>query len=405
MVVVSAVALSEKVPDPDAAPARLHAARRRPARPRRDRDRPRRRRLRARRPGRRPRPVRGPRRPARRLPRDRGARVRVDLFDVEIESLRWFSTFTQRSLGDTELVEIAPAAELAAEHRELAEIAALEQPDERPDIAELLPVDRFRDLLDLIPGEAELIIAAEEDIEPALRDHWDDVCAAFHDTDAHQLYVKPERHPRRSSRRAGRCGCPRSPAPSRSSSAPRRPSSRPARCARPSPSWRSSSARDYTDARHLAEPRRRRARRLQPRSASSRAGAARTRASCSRRPTCATASSRPGSSLAVIPEHRLFHRRRATHAADAPRPRPAAQLRRPAHGRLRRPRGPRRRALRRLRHEDRRRHHARLPRTSSSRATTRSSCRSTSSRRSAATSAPAATRRRSPSSAASAGTR
>src|SRR3954470_22921056 len=39
--------------------------------------------------------------------------VRVDLFDDEIESLRWFSTFTQRSLGDAERVEIAPAAELA----------------------------------------------------------------------------------------------------------------------------------------------------------------------------------------------------------------------------------------------------------------------------------------------------
>jgi transcription-repair coupling factor (superfamily II helicase) len=118
--------------------------------------------------------------------------IRVDLFDDEIESLRWFSTFTQRSLGDTDSVEIAPAAELAAEHRELAEIAALENPDERPDIAELLPVGDFRDLLDLLPGDAELILAAEEDTEPALRDHWDDVCAAFHDTDAHQLYVKPD---------------------------------------------------------------------------------------------------------------------------------------------------------------------------------------------------------------------
>ncbi len=39
--------------------------------------------------------------------------VRVDMFDVEIESLRWFSTFTQRSLGDVQEVEIAPAAELA----------------------------------------------------------------------------------------------------------------------------------------------------------------------------------------------------------------------------------------------------------------------------------------------------
>ena len=77
--------------------------------------------------------------------------VRVDLFDDEIESLRWFSTFTQRSLGDADAVEISPAAELAPEHRELAEIAALENPDERPDVAELLPVGDFRELLDLVP--------------------------------------------------------------------------------------------------------------------------------------------------------------------------------------------------------------------------------------------------------------
>ena len=29
--------------------------------------------------------------------------VRVDLFDIEIEALRWFSTFTQRSLGETDV--------------------------------------------------------------------------------------------------------------------------------------------------------------------------------------------------------------------------------------------------------------------------------------------------------------
>ncbi|MGH2967451.1 MAG: transcription-repair coupling factor, partial [Solirubrobacteraceae bacterium] len=118
--------------------------------------------------------------------------VRVDLFDDEIESLRWFSTFTQRSLGEADAVEIAPAAELAAEHRELAEIAALEHPDERPDVAELLPVGEFRELLDLIPGHAQVMVAGDEDVEPALRDHWEDVCAAFHDTDAHHLYVKPD---------------------------------------------------------------------------------------------------------------------------------------------------------------------------------------------------------------------
>ncbi len=125
--------------------------------------------------------------------------VRVDMFDVEIESLRWFSTFTQRSLGEVEEVEIAPAAELAAEHRELAEIAAMEDASERPDIAELLPVERFGALLDLLnaggagQGAAtEVIVAAEEELDPVLQDHWSDVCAAFHDADAHHLYVSPD---------------------------------------------------------------------------------------------------------------------------------------------------------------------------------------------------------------------
>ncbi|MEA2231515.1 MAG: hypothetical protein QOD83_1331, partial [Solirubrobacteraceae bacterium] len=119
--------------------------------------------------------------------------VRVDLFDIEIESLRWFSTFTQRSLGETEEVEIAPAAELAAEHRELAEMAALELQEDGspPDVAELLPVERFGAFLDLAP-DAAVLVAAEEEIEPSLADHWQDVCAAFHDEDAHHLYVKPE---------------------------------------------------------------------------------------------------------------------------------------------------------------------------------------------------------------------
>jgi transcription-repair coupling factor (superfamily II helicase) len=131
--------------------------------------------------------------------------VRVDMFDVEIESLRWFSTFTQRSLGEVEQVEIAPAAELAPEHRELAEIAAATGafsaaedagPEGRPDIAEMLPLERFGALLDLIEGGAgsdyQLIVAAEEELAPTLGDHWSDVCAAFVDDDAHHLYVSPE---------------------------------------------------------------------------------------------------------------------------------------------------------------------------------------------------------------------
>jgi transcription-repair coupling factor (superfamily II helicase) len=125
--------------------------------------------------------------------------VRVDMFDVEIESLRWFSTFTQRSLGEVQEVEIAPAAELAVEHRELAEIAAAtgafapgEGRAERPDIAELLPIERFGALLDLLGEETELMVAAEEELAPALSDHWTDVCAAFGDEDAHHLYVNPQ---------------------------------------------------------------------------------------------------------------------------------------------------------------------------------------------------------------------
>jgi transcription-repair coupling factor (superfamily II helicase) len=127
--------------------------------------------------------------------------VRVDMFDVEIESLRWFSTFTQRSLEDVEQVEIAPAAELAAEHRELAEIAAATRAfgpgggsdgAERPDIADLLPIERFGALLDLVGVETELIVAAEEELAPALADHWTDVSAAFGDEDAQHLYVRPE---------------------------------------------------------------------------------------------------------------------------------------------------------------------------------------------------------------------
>ncbi|HEY5285955.1 MAG TPA: transcription-repair coupling factor [Solirubrobacteraceae bacterium] len=175
--------------------------------------------------------------------------VRVDMFDIEIESLRWFSTFTQRSLGDVAEVEIAPAAELAPEHRELAEIAAAtgafsssegDAAEGRPDIAELLPVERFGALLELIDGagsgmrenggsgsgsegsgkersgsegsggegsgkersgkgaldgaawDTQVIVAAEEELAPALTDHWTDVCAAFADEDAHHLYVSPE---------------------------------------------------------------------------------------------------------------------------------------------------------------------------------------------------------------------
>jgi transcription-repair coupling factor (superfamily II helicase) len=117
---------------------------------------------------------------------DRAARL--ELFGDEIESIRWFSTFTQRSLGEARQIELSPAAELATEHRELAELM-LEDGEERPDLAELLPLDRFSAPLDLIPSSAAVLVTAAEELETALRDHWDDVTAVMHDDDARRLYV------------------------------------------------------------------------------------------------------------------------------------------------------------------------------------------------------------------------
>ena len=118
--------------------------------------------------------------------------VRCELFDIEVERLTYFSTFTQRSLEEAERVEIAPAAELGPEHRELAEMAATEAAEDRPDIAELLPLDRFGEMLALVPDDAFVAVAAEEELAPALADHWQDITTSFHDVDAHQLYVSPD---------------------------------------------------------------------------------------------------------------------------------------------------------------------------------------------------------------------
>jgi transcription-repair coupling factor (superfamily II helicase) len=118
--------------------------------------------------------------------------VRIELFGDEVESLRWFSTFTQRSLGEADSVDLAPAAELDVEHRELAELAAMEAAEkgEQPsNLADVLPVDRFQAPLELIPAKTAVILAAAEEIEPALRDHWQDATTAMHADDARHLYV------------------------------------------------------------------------------------------------------------------------------------------------------------------------------------------------------------------------
>jgi transcription-repair coupling factor (superfamily II helicase) len=128
---------------------------------------------------------------------DRAARL--ELFGDEIESIRWFSTFTQRSLGDAEAIELSPASELSVEHRELAELVLDERSPGRAaaedgssgsaeiDLAEVLPLERFRPVLDLIPPESAIVVA--EGVEAALRDHWEDVTTAMRDDDARLLYV------------------------------------------------------------------------------------------------------------------------------------------------------------------------------------------------------------------------
>ena len=93
--------------------------------------------------------------------------VRVDLFDIEIESLRWFSTFTQRSLGSPDAVEIAPAAELApvtAWRRRPRSSARRGPPGHRRAAARraLRRVPRPR------PRRDAVLIAAEEELGPAL---------------------------------------------------------------------------------------------------------------------------------------------------------------------------------------------------------------------------------------------
>ncbi|HKZ13033.1 MAG TPA: transcription-repair coupling factor [Solirubrobacterales bacterium] len=117
--------------------------------------------------------------------------VRIELFGDEVESMRWFSTFTQRSLGEAEVVELAPAAELDADHRELAAIAAQEAAEGEgdTDLAELLPLDQFRAPLDLIPANAAVVLAAPEEVEPALRDVWEDATTSMKAEDARHLYV------------------------------------------------------------------------------------------------------------------------------------------------------------------------------------------------------------------------
>ena len=91
------------------------------------------------------------------------------MFDVEIESLRWFSTFTQRSLGEVRRSRSrrppsSPPSTASSPRPPRRPARQAGEDAERPDIADLLPVERFGALLDLVGDDAELMVAAEEEL-------------------------------------------------------------------------------------------------------------------------------------------------------------------------------------------------------------------------------------------------
>jgi transcription-repair coupling factor (superfamily II helicase) len=68
-------------------------------------------------------------------------------------------------------------------------MAAAEEGEQLANLAELLPLEHFGAPLDLVPDAAAVVLAAAEEIEPALRDHWEDATTAMHADDAQHLYV------------------------------------------------------------------------------------------------------------------------------------------------------------------------------------------------------------------------
>ena len=290
--------------------------------------------------------------------------VRVELFGDEIESLRWFSTFTQRSLGESDRVELAPAAELASEHRDLAALAGApgeeEDGDERLEIAELLPVERFQAPLGLLPDEAFVAIASVDEIPAALHDHWEDVTAAMHADDARHLYVDVA--DQLDERASLFCERHRVRAEALAEGAARRVPLADARRGRGRA--REAPALRLQGRRRLRAGRRGGPRPLQPRP---HRGAAAARGRPASRPGRPVRRGEPARGLRVS---RAEARR---HPMDAPRP-PQRRDRRPGAGppphrrgdraagrRPRRARGSRRRPLLGLRHQDARRCHPRLP--------------------------------------------
>ena len=253
--------------------------------------------------------------------------VRVDLFDVEIESLRWFSTFTQRSLGEAEASRSRPP------------------PSSPPSTASWPRSPRSSDA-ERAPGRRRA--AARRPLPRAARPApgrrapcWSPPTRTSSRRSRplggrlrgvpRRRRAPPLRQPRGISAaldaRAARPAVARSPATSRSSSAPRPPTLAARSLSEAEPELEKLVRSGYRTVVTWPQPRRGRARRVQPRARSRRAGStARAGATAelafadgapARRLRRAAASSSPS-----IPEHRLHPPpARAPSAPGAPRPR------------------------------------------------------------------------------------
>ena len=209
-----------------------------------------------------------------------------------------------------------------------------------------------------------MTVAAEEELAPALKDLWEDVTASFHDQDAHHLYVHPDRLAETLDRRA---------ALRLSSISGDQPHE-----------FRAQSADTAARSLREAEPELEKLVRSGYRTIvtwSRRGEAERAQLNLARvqaafldgkpAPVRAGGAVRPRRPARGLPRAPAEAGGGARAQAAAPPPRHAAGG--PAHGRARlvhrlargsagRARGPRRGTLRRLRDQNRRRHHARLPR-------------------------------------------
>ena len=277
--------------------------------------------------------------------------VRIELFGDEVERISRFSVFTQRSLAELQRSDLQPAREARRSPADVEEWTHEEDVPVPGDLVNLAPELIAHGVICAWQPE-RVLEGARERLEEAAASHSKAGARARLRQRVGRRRAARGRHGARSARRrravrgaAARAGRPRH----------QRGRGRAARARALGPAR----------GRRVPAPRRRRAHAA--RAAPRRGRAARARAAAARR------GRRQLRRLAAAPRRgvagRARRRRLGPAAVPAPRrgrggrraPRPRAlERRRPAPGRLRRPRGARRRALPRLRHEDGRRRHARL---------------------------------------------